>query len=268
MLLRLLMVVTLVAMSCPARAELPRTHDGKPDLNGIWQALGAAHVNVEPHPATAGPRHNDDALAAERGGLGIVQGGTIPYLEGARQHQRANYADRENLDPVRKCYMPGIPRANYMPHPIQIVQTPQHLFFAYEFAQASRTIYIDRPDFEAPVDTWMGHSIGRWDGDTLIVDVSAQVPDTWLDRAGNHHSGALQVEERYTLLGPHHLRYEATLTDPQTYERPWTLSTILYKNMQPNAQLLDFKCIEFVEELMYGELSKNPSDQPAEADHE
>ena len=143
-----------------------------------------------------------------------------------------------------------------MPFPLQIVQTPDHVFIAYEFAQASRTIYIDRPGFEAPVDTWMGHSIGHWDKDSLVVDVTAQVENTWLDRAGNHHSPSLQVQERFTLESPYHLRYESTLTDPAVYSRPWTLRVLLYKNMEPETQLLDFRCVEFVEELMYGHLSK------------
>ncbi|NKB97715.1 MAG: hypothetical protein GKR90_04325 [Pseudomonadales bacterium] len=244
--------------------EVPRTQQGKPDLNGIWQAMGPDHFNVEANIGSASSILAAGALGAARGNLGAVIGGQIPYLPEARAQQKRNFADRHALDPAVKCYMPGVPRANYMPFPLQIVQIPDHVFIAYEFAQASRTLYVDQPDFEAPVDTWMGHSLARWEGDTLVVDVSAQVPDTWLDRAGNLHSGALQVEERYDLMSAHHLRYRATLTDPSVYTRPWTLEVILYKNVHPNAQLLDFRCIEHVEELMYGHLSKSANENNIE----
>lgn len=246
-----------IASSEAHATELPRTHDGRPDLNGIWQVIDAHDENIEAHIAYAGSLLEAGALGASRAGLGAVVGGKIPYREGARQQQQANFKERHKLDPAVRCYMPGVPRANYMPYPLQIVQIPDHVFIAYEFAQASRTLYLNRPDFEAPVDSWMGHSIARWEGDTLVVDVTAQVAETWLDRAGNHHSGALVVEERYSLLSPHHLRYQATMTDPTVYREPWRLEVILYKNIDPNAQLLDFRCVEFVEELMYGHLTKD-----------
>ena len=231
-----------------------------PDINGIWQALGSAHWNLEPHAAHAGPGAAPDALAASRGGLGVVHGGKIPYLPWARALQRENFQHRGERDPLRNCFLPGVPRANYLPYPLQIVQTPTHVLLAYEFAQASRTVYLDRPDFEAPIDSWMGHSIGRWEGEALVVEVTAQVPDTWLDQAGNFHGSGLRVQERYALEGPNHLRYEATLADPEVYERPWTLSVLLHRVMDPRAQLLDFKCVEFVEERMYGELTREKPD--------
>ena len=254
--------ITLLGTHGLARADFQpsKTHDGKPDLNGIWQAMSSAHWNIEPHPASQSPIQEAGAFGAPPGGLGIVKGGVIPYRSEARQQQQANFSQRPANDPSRDCFMPGVPRANYMPYPFQIVQTPTHILLAYEFAQASRTIYIDQPDFEAPVDTWMGHSLGHWEGDTLVVDVTSQVPNSWLDRAGNFHSAALHVEERYTLESPYHLRYKATLTDPTVYTKPWTLSVLLYKNVENNAQLLDFKCVEFVEDMMYGDLSKENSD--------
>lgn len=238
-----------------------KTHDGKADLNGIWQAMSSAHWNIEPHPASKSPIREAGAFGAPSGGLGIVEGGLIPYRSDARKQQQANFAQSPSNDPAYECFMPGVPRASYMPYPLQIIQTPKHILIAYEFAQASRTLYIDQPDFEAPVDSWMGHSLAHWEGDTLVVNVSDQVADSWLDRAGNFHSGGLKVEERYTLESPYHLRYEATLTDPEVYTRPWTLSVLLYKNMDKHAQLLDFKCVEFVEDLMYGDLSKEETNE-------
>ena len=250
-----LVVVTAAAVQAQGY-RAPRTSDGEPDLGGIWQALGSAHWDIEGHAARMGPIVELGALGAIPGGLGIVEGGEIPYTAAARAKQQENLAQWWKLDPAIKCFMPGIPRANYMPFPFQIVQTPENVIFAYEFASASRIVYMNRPDFESPGDNWMGHSRGHWEGETLVIDVSAQVPDTWLDSSGNHHSVEIHVLERYTATGPDHLLYEATITDPKTYTRPWKVSFPLYRRIDENIQLLDFKCVVFAEELMYSHLSK------------
>jgi hypothetical protein len=236
--------------------KAPRAPDGKPNLNGIWQALGTAHWDLEAHAARQGPVVAMGALGAIPGGLGIVVGGKIPYQDWARAKQQENLKDWLGLDPAVKCYMPGVPRATYMPFPFQIVQTLEHVLIAYEFASASRVIYMNRPDFEAPVDSWMGHSLGHWEGDTLVVDVTAQVEQTWFDSSGNFHSDALRVVERYTPIAADALLYEATIEDPKVYTRPWKISMPLYRRLEKNAQLLEFKCVEFAEELMYGHLRK------------
>jgi hypothetical protein len=236
--------------------SVPRTADSKPDFNGIWQAIGSAHWNIEPRAADFGPVAELGAIGAIPGSLGIVEGGLIPYTAEARAKQQENRADWLALDPVVKCYMPGIPRATYLPFPFQIIQSPDHVVMAYEFASASRIVYMDRPDFEAPIFSWMGHSRGRIEGDSLVIDVSDQVPDTWLDHAGNHHSDALRVTERYTHLGPNTLMYEATLEDPNVYSSAWTLKLPLYRRLDENMQLLEYKCVEFTEELIYGHLRK------------
>jgi hypothetical protein len=171
---------------------------------------------------------------------------------------RENWLSR---DPAAKCFMPGVPRATYMPFPFQIVQTKEVVLIAYEFASAARVIYLDRPDFESPFDTWMGHSIGRWEGETLVVEVTSQVPDTWLDSAGNFHSEALRVEERYTPAGRDVLMYEATIEDPNVFTRPWTIRLPLYRRVEKNMQLLEFKCVEFAEELMYGHLRRKATEE-------
>jgi hypothetical protein len=155
--------------------------------------------------------------------------------------------------------MPGVPRATYLPHPFQITQEPQTLLISYEFAGANRIVYLDRPNLEAQVDSWMGHNLGHWEGDTLVIAVSAQVADTWLDSAGNFHGPSMQVEERYTPLGPNVLMYEATIMDADVFTRPWKLSMPLYRRVDKNLQLLDFKCVEFVEELLYGKYRKRPA---------
>ncbi|MDG2277015.1 MAG: hypothetical protein P8L31_03590 [Pseudomonadales bacterium] len=233
---------------------------GNPDLNGIWQALGTAHYDVEPHAARMGAVVAMGATGAIPAGLGVVVGGSIPYQDWAlsqRDENRANWLAR---DPAVKCFMPGIPRATYMPLPFQIIQGDKTQIFAYEYASAARVVYMDRPDFEHPFEAWMGHSRGRWEGDTLVIRVDAHVPDTWFDQSGNFHSEALVVEERYTLVSDNVLHYEATMTDENVYTRPWQISMPLYRRLEPNAQLLEFKCVEFAEELMYGHLVKKPAE--------
>jgi len=251
------LLVILSSISVAADGDfVPRTADQRPDFNGIWQAIGSAHWNIEPHAADFSPLVELGAIGAIPAGLGIVEGGSIPYTSEARAKQQENRADWLALDPVVKCYMPGVPRATYLPFPFQIIQSPDHVVMAYEFASASRIVYMDRPDFEAPIFSWMGHSRGHFEGDSLVIDVTDQVPDTWLDRAGNHHSDALRVTERYTHVGPNTLMYEATLEDPNVYTESWTLKFPLYRRLDENMQILEFKCVEFTEELIYGHLRK------------
>jgi hypothetical protein len=234
----------------------PRNADGEPDLNGIWQALGNAHWDVRPHAARMGPVLEMGALGAVPAGLGVVDGGEIPYQPWAAEKQAQNLADWLRLDPAVKCYMPGIPRATYMPFPFQIVQTKDFVLMAYEFATASRIVYMNQPDFESPADMWMGHSRGHWEGETLVIDVTSQVPDTWFDSSGNFHSEQLHVVERYTATSPYHLLYEVTIEDPKVFTRPWKMSMPLYRRVERDVQFLELKCVEFVEELMYGHLRK------------
>ena len=248
----------LQAPSGEVSHRAPRTADGKPDLSGIWQALGTAHWDIEGHAARPGPVVAMGALGAIPAGLGVVEGGEIPYQPWAAEQKKKNLENWLAADPVVKCFLPGVPRANYLPFPFQIVQTPENILIAYEFASASRIIYMNRPDFESPFDTWMGHSRGRWEGDTLVVDVTSQVGDTWFDSSGNFHSDAVHVVERYTPMGSDALLYEATIEDPNVFTRPWKMSMPLYRRLDENVQLLEFKCVEFVEELMYGHLRKKP----------
>jgi hypothetical protein len=151
--------------------------------------------------------------------------------------------------------MPGVPRATYMPYPFQIVQSKDNILLTYEYDGAERTIPMKDPG-PSPSDSWMGWSAGHWEGDTLVVDVTGFNDNTWFDRAGNYHSDALHVVERYTPLSPETMMYEATIEDKKVFSRPWKISMPLYRHVEKNAQLLEFKCVEFVEELMYGPLRK------------
>lgn len=266
------LVLTLGSVLPVAAQDIPRLSDGRPDLNGIWQVLSEANYDLEPHmarhsmqvregplgPVPDVPLLRLGAVGAVPGSLGaIVGGGTIPYTAEARALRDENAANWVDRDPEVKCYLPGVPRATYIPMPFRIVQSENDVFVKYQFAEAVRDIYMDNPG-PSPVDSWMGWSVGRWEGDTLVVDVTGQNDRTWLDRAGSHHSEQIHVVERYTMLGPNHIQYEATIEDPVVLTEPFTIRLPLYRRIEENARLLDFKCVEFVEELLFGEWRRNP----------
>ena len=243
-------------------AAVPRTGAGKPDLNGIWQVLNEADWNLEPHNAAQGAVDTLGTIGAVAPGIGVVVGGRIPYLASSLEQRQKNFADRRTGDPEARCFLPGVPRATYQPYPFQILQTDTDLMFVYEFAGAVRTISMGKPT-EAPVDSWMGWSNGHWDGNTLVVEVSG-LTDNWLDRSGNFASGNRKVTERYTLQDKDHMLYEARIEDPGVFARPWIIRMPLYRRMEPAARLMDFRCVEFAEEMMYGTLRK-PGTGKAEA---
>jgi hypothetical protein len=237
-----------------SEAQAARARDHA-DLSGIWEALNTANWDLEDHSAQAGSMWQTGAVGAEPAGRGVVDGGAIPYLPAALEQKKANLANRRTRDPEAKCYLPGIPRANYMPFPFQIVQAPRGILFVYEFATANRLVNMAKP-VAAVADSWMGTSNGRWEGDTLVIDVTGFNGLAWLDRAGNFASGQLHVVERFTLADRDHLQYEATIEDPAVFSRPWTIRMPLYRRVEKDAQILDFKCVEFAEELLYGEYKK------------
>jgi hypothetical protein len=247
--LRITAVLLLLPCAAGAAgpAEIPRTADGKPDLNGVWQVLNTANYDIRAHlakPALAlregpfGPVPASavvalGAVGAVPAGHGVVEGGEIPYQEWAAEQQADNAANWLSGDPEISCYLPGIPRANYMPYPFQIFHSATAVFFAYEYAGAARNILFEDPG-PAPVDSWMGQSVGHWDGDTL------------------------HVTERFTPMNAHTMQYAATLEDPKVFTRPWDMQMTLYRRVGADAELQQFKCMEFVEELLYGKLRKEP----------
>jgi hypothetical protein len=260
-------VVPLAAQAYRA----PRAPGGKPDFNGVWQSLNEANYDLEGHvarpamalrPGPFGPVPAAAVLAlgavgAVPPGVGVVEGGEIPYKPEALAKKKENQQDWLNRDPEIKCYLPGVPRATYMPYPFQILESARAITFVYEYAGAVRNIYLKDPG-PAPTDTWMGQSVGHWEGETLVVDVTGMNAKTWFDRAGDFHTDQLHVVERYTRTSPDVISYEATIEDPGVFTRPWKISMPLYRRQEKNAQVLDFKCVEFVEELLYGPYRKNP----------
>ena len=251
------LVAPSIAGQAPAGYRAPRTADGKPDLNGIWQALNTANWDIQDHAARSGPVVALGAAFSIPGGQGVVDGNEIPYQPWATQKKAENAKNWVTLDPEIKCYLPGIPRATYMPYPFQIVQTPANILMAYEFASASRIVRMNSTA-KSPADSWMGWSRGRWEAETLVVDVTDFNDQTWFDRAGNFHSDALHVVERYTRVGPDSMRYEATMEDPKVFTRPWKISMPLYRRQEKNVRLVEYKCVEFTEELLYGHLRRQP----------
>ncbi len=254
-------------------AEIPRGADGKPDLNGTWQVMNRANYDLQIHAARPAMALRDGpfgpvpakevvalgAVGAVPAGLGVVEGNEIPYQQWALAQKLDNQKNWLTKDPEVKCYLPGIPRANYMPYPFQIFHSESAVFFAYEYAGAVRNIYLEDPG-PAPIDSWMGQSWGRWEGDTFVIETTGFNDQTWFDRSGNFHSDALRVVERFTPTSEHTMDYEAVLEDANVFTAPWKISMVLYKRIGNDAQLQQFKCVEFVEELLYGHLRKEPLD--------
>jgi hypothetical protein len=253
--------------------EMPRTEEGKPDFSGIWQAQSDANWDLRAHdtrPMVAQPGVYRDVpvLAAPVLALGsagwipasagvIADGGEIPYQPWAAARQKENFDNWLDRDPELKCYYPGVPRAMYLPYKFQIIQSTNKVMMAFEFRNADRIIHLDEV-VPYPSDAFMGHSVGRWDGDTLVVDVTRFTPYTWFDRAGNFHSDALHVTERYSALGRNAIQYEARIEDPKVFTRPWTIRLPLYRRLEANATLLPYRCMEQVEETYLGHLRKQP----------
>jgi hypothetical protein len=239
--------------TAPAR---PARIAGRPNLNGIYQAINTANWNLEDHSASATSFWQLGALFAIPAGQTVItdNNGTIPYNPAGLKKRTENQAGWPKSDPEAKCYMPGLPRANYMPYPFQIVQGQKDILFVYEYASSNRIVHMSNHT-EPPVDSWMGWSNGKWDGDTLVIEATGFNDQSWFDRAGNHHTEALKVTERFSLQGDN-LMYEARIEDPKTFTRPWTIRMPLYRRIEPNVQLLEFKCVEFSEELLYGDLKK------------
>jgi hypothetical protein len=248
---------TAAPRTANAQSPAPKTTDGRPNLNGIWQALNSANWDIEAHEARPGPPQLGALLAAPAG-LGVVVGGKIPYQDAAAAKKRENFNKRWSEDPEAKCYLPGVPRAMYMPFPFQIVQGTDTIMMIFEYASAVRTIHLGKVP-AAPIETWMGHSVGRWDGQSLVVDVTAVNGMAWFDRAGNFQTENTHIVERYTPMGADALNYEVTIDDPKIYKGSWTIQMPLYRRLEKNMQLLEYRCVPFSEELLYGDLRKKPA---------
>jgi hypothetical protein len=218
-----LLFAAIITLVLPAAAqspayEVPRTADSKPDFQGIWVARNAASFDVSE----------------------IAAGHEVPYLPDALEREQKG----PRVDPIVNCSMPGVPRITYMPFPIQIMQRPGYVIFLYEYLHDFRIIQTTpRPHLEE-IDFYLGDSVAKWDGDSLVVDVTNLKPETWLDSARHTHSEALHVVERYTRTGPDTIAYEATLEDPKTYSKPWKIAMPLHRITEPGFEIREQECIE------------------------
>ena len=271
--IRTLLTAALAVAPLASAYEPPRTAGGKVDFTGVWQVLNTANQNLEAHsgraaqvmregPVVPVPAKEVVALGATGAlspSLGVVEGDKIPYKAGALKKRDENARDWVTADPEVYCYLPGIPRATYMPHPFKIVHNDDALMFSYAYAGAVRNVALQDPG-PAPIDSWMGLSWARWEGDTLVIETSGFNDRTWFDRAGNYHSDKLKVTERFVRTSDHTVDYSATMEDPEVFTQPWTIRMPLYRRVGADENMLQFNCVEYVEELMYGHLRKEPLD--------
>jgi hypothetical protein len=233
----------LAAVLLPALAsgqaspyKAPRTPDGQPDLQGIWKAMNTAVWNIQDHSAEPG-------IPA---GQGVVEGNELPYVPAALKQRMENRKNRLQ-DNEARCAMVGVPRITYMPYPFQIFQSKDQIIMVSEYAHTIRNIHLTGQHPPEGIAWYMGDSRAKWEGETLVVDVVHFTDQTWLDRSGNFHSPALRVVERYTRTGPDHMLYEATIEDKEVFSRPWKMRMTLYRDVEPNAQLLEYECAPFLE---------------------
>jgi hypothetical protein len=226
-----------VSAQTAAAKQIPRMPDGKPDLQGIWQVRNRAAYNLEDH-------HARYRMPASRS---VVEGGTIPYQEWALKKRDENFARRYTDDPFGKCYMPGVPRIMYIEFPFQVFQSSTHVAMTFEWTNVHRLIYTNGSTPVQGIEFWMGDSRGRWEGDTLVVEVTNHNDKTWFDMSGNFHSNALKVTERYSLIDTDTMRYEATMDDPKVFTRAWKISMPIYR-VKDMDRILEYQCVAESEE--------------------
>ena len=221
-------------LSAQTARTIPRTADGRPKLDGIWRVQGRAEADLQ----------------------SVVSGGTIPYQPAAAQKKALNFANRATADPLNKCFMAGVPRMMYLDWPFQILETRDHVAMLFEWTQVYRLIYTNGTPHDDRVQPWMGDSRGHWDGDTLVVEVANHNDQTWLDAAGDFHSDALKVVERYTMRDADTIQYQATIDDPKVYTRPWTIA-LSFTRQRGMDRVLEHHC-EALKEEANGDFEPQP----------
>lgn len=222
---------------------IPRAADGKPDLSGIWIATGAVRLLYGEEEVRA-IQQADEAV-----GRPVPRREPPPYTPEAEARRQQYIARRGIDDPMSRCLMSGVPRITARPLPFQIVQTPEQVVILYEVHHAFRIIPTDgraHPDDLEP--SYLGESVGRWQGDTLVVDVIGFNEKTWLAGVGTIHSEQLRVTERYTRDTYDTIRYEVTMEDPEVFTGPWHIEDTL--RLRPGERLREYECIENNDELL------------------
>ena len=237
-----LLVAAAALFAAPAFAQqpIPRAADGKPDLQGIWQATTTAAADLQDHVASLN-------MPAGRSVIAGGPGSPIPYQPWAMKQRAENFANRAAADPLSKCYIPGVPRVMYLDFPFQIFQSPTIVTMAFEWELDYRLIYTNGTPHPPDDEGWMCDSRGRWEGDTLVVDVRNINDKTWLDAAGDFHSGDLHVVERYRMTDHDTIQYEATLEDAKVFTKPWTINLALHRRTDRD-RLFEYVCQAELEE--------------------
>ncbi|HEV8416802.1 MAG TPA: hypothetical protein VGQ49_24620 [Bryobacteraceae bacterium] len=234
----LMSALAATPQSAPApKKNLPRTADGKPNFEGIWQASSTAAADLQDHAA----RYN--MLA----GRSVIEGGEIAYQPWAAAKKAENFRNRQKADPLNQCFIPGVPRIMYLDFPFQIFQTPQAIAMAFEWSLDYRLIHTNGTPHPADLDSWIGDSRGHWEGDTLVVDVSNNNDKTWFDMAGDFHSDALHIVERYRMTDPDTIQYQATIEDSKVFTKPWTIDIPLRRRADRD-RLFEYVCQAEAEE--------------------
>jgi hypothetical protein len=215
---------------------VPRASDGKPDLTGVWQA-GSDRIGTweEVNGASGGRGAARTAHPVE------PTRGPAPYQDWAAAKVLESFNRRGIDDPDARCLPPGVPRTTTMGlFPMQIVQTPKQIVMLFEVYHVFRVIPIDQPHPDDAEPTYMGNSVGHWDGDTLVVDVTNFNDETWLAGTGTFHSDQLHVVEKFKRVDYNTIQYEATLTDPKVLTKPWVIRTTIM--LRPGTRLREYEC--------------------------
>jgi hypothetical protein len=254
MLARTTLLLAALGIAAAAVAQpVPRTADGKPNLQGIWQAHNRASYDLQQHVA----RYLMPA------GESVVERDEIPYQPWALEQKRKNFASRATADPLASCYLPGVPRIMYMEFPFHIFQTPEHVAITFEWSQVFRLMYAqNQPTLHEGVESWMGNSRGRWEGDVLVVEVTDMNDRTWFDAAGNFHSNEVKLVERYAMRDANTIAYEVTVDDPKVFTRPWKMSMPLYRRQEKQLELLEYQCNAYLLEQEWDKPGSSLFEQP------
>ena len=214
----------------------PRTSDGKPDMQGIWRGQTGGVENIEAHPG------NGDVAA---GPTFVVDpaDGKIPYQPWAMAQRRENV--EKYLDPNVACLSSGVPRMLYTPGDLEIIQSPGIVAITHSRSHTFRVMPTTPvPPISKSVPLWLGSSQGRWDGNTLVVDVTNQNGKTWFDQAGNFDTDAVHIVERFTMIDRDTIHYEARIDDPTVYTRAWTMAFAIRRVKEPGYEVFEEACHE------------------------
>jgi hypothetical protein len=254
MILRLISVALCLGALLSAQAEQPaqkapfkRLANGKPNMQGYWQTRNFfTAFDLEEHPV------EEFGIPKGKGVIVDPPDGKIPYQPWALEKKKDILEHHLFDDPQAHCWLSGVPRQMYTPFGFQILQPPGAVVLLYEAFHSFRIIPLNGKRHPASeIRMFEGDSRGKWEGDTLVVDVTNQNDKTWFDMSGNFHSDQLHVVERYTPVDLNTIRYEATLDDPKVYTRPWKIQFDLGRNPDPHYEQMEYACVEGVQDLQH-----------------